>query len=58
MEVCGLSLHIMRIQETLLILFRRKVCCIKFEGMKLDLAQRIVDSVSGGCYAIQEIFRR
>ena len=26
---------------------------INLEGIKIDLAQRIVDSVSGGCYAIQ-----
>ena len=49
----------MRIQETLLILFLEgKSVVLNLEGMKLDLAQRIVDSVSGGCYAIQEIFRR
>lgn len=30
-----------------------KAVVLNLEGMKLDLAQRIVDSVSGGCYAIQ-----
>ena len=30
-----------------------KSVVLNLEGMKLDLAQRIVDSVSGGCYAIQ-----
>jgi cell division inhibitor SepF len=29
-----------------------KSVVLNLEGMKLDLAQRIVDSVSGGCYAI------
>ena len=30
-----------------------KAVILNLEGMKLDLAQRVVDSVSGGCYAIQ-----
>ncbi len=30
-----------------------KSVVLNLEGIKLDLAQRIVDSVSGGCYAIQ-----
>lgn len=29
-----------------------KAVVLNLEGMKLDLAQRIIDSVSGGCYAI------
>ena len=34
-------------------LLEGKSVVLNLEGMKLDLAQRIVDSVSGGCYAIQ-----
>ena len=30
-----------------------KSVVLNLEGMRLELAQRIVDSVSGGCYAIQ-----
>lgn len=31
---------------------------LNFEGLKLDVAQRIVDSVSGGCYAVAGNFQR
>lgn len=35
-----------------------KSVVLNLEGMKLDLAQRIIDSVSGGCYAIQGNLQR
>ena len=35
-----------------------KAVVLNLEGMKLDIAQRIVDTVSGGCYAISGNLQR
>ncbi len=39
-------------------LLQGKAVVLNLEGLKLDLAQRIVDSVSGGCYAISGNLQR
>ncbi|MCR5027522.1 MAG: cell division protein SepF [Methanobrevibacter sp.] len=39
-------------------LLNGKAVVLNLEGLKLDLAQRIVDSVSGGCYAISGNLQR
>ena len=39
-------------------LLEGKAVVLNLEGLKLDLAQRIVDSVSGGCYAISGNLQR
>lgn len=39
-------------------LLEGKAVVLNLEGLKLDLAQRIVDSVSGGCYAMSGNLQR
>ena len=39
-------------------LLEGKAVVLNLEGLKLDIAQRIVDSVSGGCYAISGNLQR
>ena len=39
-------------------LLEGKAVVLNLEGLKLDVAQRIVDSVSGGCYAISGNLQR
>ncbi len=54
MEVCVIKpTYYESTREIIDTLLDGKAVVLNLEGMKLDLAQRIVDSVSGGCYAIQ-----
>lgn len=54
MEVCVMKpTHYEETKDIINTLLDGKSVVLNLEGMKLDLAQRIVDSVSGGCYAIQ-----
>ncbi|WP_302625486.1 cell division protein SepF [uncultured Eubacterium sp.] len=54
MEVCVMKpTHYEETKDIINTLLEGKSVVLNLEGMKLDLAQRIVDSVSGGCYAIQ-----
>ncbi len=54
MEVCVIKpTHYENTKDIIDTLLEGKAVVLNLEGMKLDLAQRIVDSVSGGCYAIQ-----
>lgn len=53
MEVCVIKpTYYENTREIIDTLLEGKAVVLNLEGMKLDLAQRIVDSVSGGCYAI------
>lgn len=53
MEVCVIKpTYYESTREIIDILLEGKAVILNLEGMKLDLAQRIVDSVCGGCYAI------
>jgi cell division inhibitor SepF len=53
MEVCVIKpTYYESTREIIDTLLEGKAVVLNLEGMKLDLAQRIVDSVSGGCYAI------
>ena len=54
MEVCVIKpSYYENTRDIIDTLLEGKSVVLNLEGMKLDLAQRIVDSVSGGCYAIQ-----
>lgn len=54
MEVCVIKpSYYENTRDIIDTLLEGKPVVLNLEGMKLDLAQRIVDSVSGGCYAIQ-----
>ncbi|MFQ9515432.1 MAG: cell division protein SepF [Eubacterium sp.] len=53
MEVCVIKpTYYESTRDIIDTLLEGKSVVLNLEGMKLDLAQRIVDSVSGGCYAI------
>ena len=53
MEVCVIKpTYYESTREVIDTLLEGKAVVLNLEGIKLDLAQRIVDSVSGGCYAI------
>lgn len=53
MEVCVIKpTYYESTRDIIDTLLEGKAVILNLEGMKLDLAQRIVDSVSGGCYAI------
>jgi cell division inhibitor SepF len=53
MEVCVIKpTYYESTRDIIDTLLEGKSVILNLEGMKLDLAQRIVDSVSGGCYAI------
>lgn len=53
MEVCVIKpTYYESTREIIDTLVEGKAVVLNLEGMKLDLAQRIVDSVSGGCYAL------
>lgn len=53
MEVCVMKpTYYESTRDIIDTLLEGKSVVLNLEGMKLDLAQRIVDSVSGGCYAI------
>lgn len=54
MEVCVIKpTYYESTRDIIDTLLEGKAVVLNLEGMKLDLAQRIVDSVSGGCYAVQ-----
>lgn len=54
MEVCVIKpTYYENTREIIDTLLAGKSVVLNLEGIKLDLAQRIIDSVSGGCYAIQ-----
>lgn len=54
MEVCVIKpTYYESTRDIIDTLLEGKAVVLNLEGMKLDLAQRIIDSVSGGCYAIQ-----
>ena len=53
MEVCVIKpTYYESTRDIIDTLVEGKAVVLNLEGIKLDLAQRIVDSVSGGCYAI------
>lgn len=53
MEVCVIKpTYYESTRDIIDTLLEGKAVVLNLEGMKLDLAQRIVDSVSGGCYAL------
>jgi cell division inhibitor SepF len=53
MEVCVIKpTHYENTKEIIDTLLEGKAVVLNLEGIKIDLAQRIVDSVIGGCYAI------
>ena len=53
MEVCVIKpTHYETTKEIIDTLLDGKSVVLNLEGIKIDLAQRIVDSVIGGCYAI------
>lgn len=53
MEVCVIKpTYYENTRDIIDTLLEGKSVVLNLEGMKLDLAQRIVDSVSGGCYAM------
>ena len=54
MEVCVIKpSYYENTRDIIDTLLEGKSVVLNLEGIKLELAQRIVDSVSGGCYAIQ-----
>lgn len=54
MEVCVIKpTYYESTRDIIDTLLEGKSVVLNLEGIKLDLAQRIIDSVSGGCYAIQ-----
>lgn len=54
MEVCVIKpTYFESTRDIIDTLLEGKSVVLNLEGIKLDLAQRIIDSVSGGCYAIQ-----
>lgn len=54
MEVCVMKpTYYEETKDIINTLLDGKSVVLNLEGMRLELAQRIVDSVSGGCYAIQ-----
>jgi cell division inhibitor SepF len=54
MEVCVIKpTYYEETKDIINTLLEGKSVVLNLEGMRLELAQRIVDSVSGGCYAIQ-----
>lgn len=54
MEVCVIKpTYYESTRDIIDTLLEGKPVILNLEGMKLDLAQRVVDTVSGGCYAIQ-----
>lgn len=54
MEVCVMKpTYYEETKDVINTLLDGKSVVLNLEGMKLELAQRIVDSVSGGCYALQ-----
>lgn len=54
MEVCVIKpTYYENTRDIIDTLLDGKSVVLNLEGIKLDLAQRIIDSVSGGCYAIQ-----
>lgn len=53
MEVCVIKpTHYENTKEIIDTLLDGKAVVLNLEGIKIDLAQRIVDSVIGGCYAL------
>ena len=53
MEVCVIKpSYYENTRDIIDTLLEGKAVVLNLEGIKLDLAQRIVDSVSGGCYAL------
>lgn len=53
MEVCVIKpTYYESTRDIIDTLLEGKSVVLNLEGIKLDLAQRIIDSVSGGCYAI------
>lgn len=53
MEVCVIKpTYFENIKDIIDTLLEGKAVVLNLEGMKLDLAQRIIDAIVGGCYAI------